>query len=173
MTAWALVVGINEYPPNAGLTSLKGAVADAADFADWLLNPGGGGVDSAQMLFWTHPAPSDSTPALALRLQNPVAWPTGVPDFSRPPTAGDIKRAAFDLAWRAGQSNVDRLYVFFAGHGVQTTPQSYVEDAQHCFAAGDYVPTYRSQSLVPCDDLRRAMMRVGPAEVVLFFRLLS
>jgi hypothetical protein len=169
MTAWALVVGINDYPPESGLTGLKGAVADAAEFADWLLDPRGGGVDPAHLLFWTHPAPPAPSPALALLLQHPAAWPSGAPDLGRPPRAAEIKQAAFDLAMNAGASNVDRLYVFFAGHGVQTTPQSYVEDPQNCFAAGDYLPTFRSQSLVPCDDLRRVMMRIGPAEVVLFF----
>jgi hypothetical protein len=169
MTAWALIVGINDYPSAAGLNGLKGAVADAADFADWLLDPQGGGVDPAHMLFWTHPAPANPSAALSLYLQNLIAWPSGNPDFARPPRATEIKRAAFQLAYDAGPANVDRLYVFLAGHGVQTTPVSYEEDPQNCFAGGDYVPTYPSDGLVPCDDLRRAMMRLGPGEVVLFF----
>ncbi|MGL3111670.1 hypothetical protein [Bradyrhizobium sp. BR 1432] len=45
MNACALVVGINNYQ-KPGIPTLFGAVADAADFADWALDPAGGNVES-------------------------------------------------------------------------------------------------------------------------------
>ena len=56
MTSWAIVVGINEYP-GSGLGPLKGAVADACDFADWALDPTGGNVAPERLYFWTYPWP--------------------------------------------------------------------------------------------------------------------
>jgi hypothetical protein len=143
-------------------------VADAAEVVDWLLDPHGGGVQLGDLLFWTHPKADSESTAVRSYLENPTPWPSGPPDFARPPRAFEIKLAANELAKSARNANIDRLYVFFAGHGVQTNPLPYDVEPQNCFVAGDYAPSLRSESLVPCEDLRRGMMRIGPAEVVLF-----
>jgi uncharacterized caspase-like protein len=168
MVAWALIVGINEYPAESKLPALKGAVADAVEFAEWALHPQGGGVDPAHLLFWTHPAPAAPSPELAAQLAAAPAWPTGPADLTRAPRATEIKQAAFRLAQDAGPAGVDRLYVFFAGHGVQTSPRSYDDDPQTCLVAADYAYDFPTDGIVACDDMRRALTRVGPAEVIVF-----
>jgi uncharacterized caspase-like protein len=168
MVAWALIVGINEYPDSTKLNPLKGAVADAVEFAEWALDPAGGAVDPAHMLFWTHPAPVAPSRALADWLPTAPAWPTGPTDPTRAPRATEIKQAAFDLALKGGPAGVERLYVFFAGHGVQTSPRSYDDQPQTCLVAADYSHAFPTDGIVPSEDMRRALTRVGPVEVIMF-----
>jgi hypothetical protein len=168
MVAWALVVGINQYPAKTGLSELQGAVADAVDFAEWALDPGAGGVDPANLLFWTHPAPPTPGPLLAAYLANIPDWPGAPVDFGRGPTSTEVKLAARDLALAAGQSKVDRLYIFFAGHGVQTNPNDWGHDPQTCFAAANFELEFSADGVVPCDDMRRMAMNIGAREVIIF-----
>lgn len=174
MTAWALVVGINAYPAFSKLGVLGGAVADAADFADWALDPAGGGVAPNDLYFWSHPAPVNPTPALAACLAAPSNWqPTlqnpagGPPDLTQAPTAASIIQTAADLAVRARKAGVNRLYIYLAGHGLQTK-RGYSSDPETAYIAGDYLPNSTAYGLVACDDLRRLVVNQGPAEVVLF-----
>lgn len=169
MSAWALVIGINNYHASTGLRQLHGAVADAADFADWALDPQGGGVLPEHLFFWSSPAPMNPSPNLAAFLNSPTPWPGSGPDFTRPPHASDIFRVVPNLATSAVQANAERIYVFFAGHGAQTQAQSFSEDPQNCFIAGDYYPAVPALGLVGCDDLRRFLQGVGTPELVLFF----
>lgn len=169
MVAWAFVIGINEYPVESRQAQLHGAVADAADFADWALDPAGGAVLPEHMFLWTMPAPAASPQRLAAFLQNPTRWPFVGPDFGRAPHASEIKRAIAEIARKAVAGGAERLYVFFAGHGAQTKPRDYEEDPQNCFIVGDFAPDMPSLGLVPCDDLRRYLKGQGPAELVLFF----
>jgi hypothetical protein len=168
MTSYALVVGINDYPASTGLNQLFGAVADAADFADWALHKDGGGVADANFYFWTHPAPANMTPRLTAYLQNPTHWTFGPPDPTRPPDYTDIANTAFDIAQTARQSAPNRMYVFFAGHGLQTTSLSTQNDTQTCFVTNDFRPQGITQGLIPCDDLRRGLLTAGITEVIMF-----
>ena len=77
MQSWAIIVGINEYPPTAGLRVLHGAVADAVDFADWALDPRGGAVDPAHLFLWTSSAPMSVTAAMTAYLAAPTAYGRG------------------------------------------------------------------------------------------------
>lgn len=167
MTAWAAVVGINEYGPTSGLNLLSGAVADAEDMAGWLLDPQGGGVAPEHLWFWSYPPPPAPGAALQAALATPPAWPLGAPDYSRAPTGREIRTLLHHLADEAERQGIDRLYVYFAGHGAHTDPLSTTVDHQACFIAGDFLPKDQSESLVGGEFTRIAMERIGPAEVVL------
>lgn len=169
MTSWALVVGINEYPERSKLSKLFGAVADAADFADWVLDPAGGNVQPDHLYFWTHPAPVTMGGHLQQFMQNPTPWPLVGPDFGKAPEANEIMHCVQKFAEKSVQEGAQRLYVFFAGHGAQTLPDGYAEDAQNCFMAGDFLAEMQQVGLVSCDDLKRFLARIGPAELILFF----
>lgn len=169
MISWALVVGINHYHPAAGLNPLRGAVDDAVDFAEWLLDDQGGGVAPENLRLWTYPQHDAPPPAVANALNSPPLWAGDAPDFSRAPRGGEIRRTLDVLARDAAQAGVDRLYVLFAGHGLQTRPLDYRLPDQVCFLAGDYRPDFITESLVPGDYTRRMMRRYGPVEVLMFF----
>jgi hypothetical protein len=181
MKSWAIVVGINEYHKDAGQPVLNGAVADAADFADWALHPHGGAVDPSRLYFWTHPKPTNPTPALAAYVATPTRWydldPAAVtPDFSRVPYVGHIVetalragRAAIAAAMESGDDETRRIYVFFAGHGVQTNTYGSTTEIQTCFVLGDFRPDNAAVSgLIPCEDFRRALLSGGFDQVFMF-----
>ena len=172
MDSWALVVGINLHPCDAGLAELYGAVADACDFAEWALHPDGGAVPPQRLFFWTTPAPDPAMigPLLAAYLQAPTKWRAprliamaSPPDARRPPDAGEIRavvRAMAETAVTATQPQ--RAYVHFAGHGVQLTANGVRET---CFLAGDYA---RGGGLVPCGQMSRYLETNGFAQVIMF-----
>lgn len=171
MTACAFVVGINDYSEAAGLRRLAGAVADAADFADWALDPLGGKVAPADLHFWAWPWPPPSpSPALAPYIAAPPAWPSrgATNRQSGPPTAAQITQAIGEVVKGARDTGIERIYIFFAGHGIMVDRRRNDERPQSCFMAGDYVAGY-ADGLVPCDDLQIGLERIGPAEVILIF----
>ena len=181
MKSWAIVVGINEYHLNAGQPVLHGAVADAADFADWALHPHGGAVDPSRLYFWTHPRPANPTPALAAYLMAPTSWydldlVAVPPDFSRVPYVNHITETALQAggeairaAMETGDDETRRIYVFFAGHGVQTNTYGATAEIQTCFVVGDFRPNNRTvMGLIPCEDFRRALLSNGFDEVFMF-----
>ena len=170
MTAWAFVIGINQYPSTSRLNQLRGAVADAAAFADWVLDENGGGVLPENLFLWTCPAPSvPPVGGLADFMATPTPWPMVNPDFTRAPTANEISMAIYLVARNALNAGATRLYVFLAGHGFQTKPVDYQEDPQTCFATNDYHPEFMEMGLVPCDDMMRMLKVEGPPEIVAFF----
>ncbi|QLQ27362.1 MAG: caspase family protein [Pseudoxanthomonas sp.] len=169
MSSSALVIAINEYPAVSRLRPLAGAVSDAVDFADWALHENGGDVDPGNLYFWTYPAPGNVPERLAQASGTERAWPTDIrPDFNRAPDAAAIKRAARAAAETAVREEIGRLFIFFAGHGVQVVVPGYREDPQNCFVAADYIPN-ESEGLVPLDDLRRMCVHLGPSQALLFF----
>lgn len=170
MKARAFIVGVNAYPELSQQRTLSGAVADAADFADWALDPNGGGVQPEHLYFWTYPPPDNPSGALAAATDGARAWPeANRPDFAVPPNAAHIKRGVFAAAREAAAGDEEeRLYVFLAGHGVQVKKISYDQDPQNCFVAADYVPG-SADGLIPLDDLRRACESQGPHQVIFFF----
>ncbi len=169
MTAWALIVGINQYPAATRLSPLFGAVADAADFADWALDPTGGGVARENMYFWTYPAVILPGDHLEQFLEEPNGWPYAGPDFARAPEARDIMECVQHIASSAVKNGATRLYIFFAGHGAQTPPKDYGEDPQNCFILGDFSAAMPAYGTVGCDDIKRFLVRHGPLELILFF----
>lgn len=175
--AWAIVVGINKYPTAAGQTVLKGAAADAADFADWALSKGGGDVAPERLFFWTHPAPSDPSAAVKAYLDGKqTVWCDGVaPDFARAPTSAEVVETGLTAARNGEIAAMDeqdkpirRCYVFFAGHGVQTYGTA-VQEPQTCFVLGNFRPNANlAGGLIPCEELLRALLALGFNEVVMF-----
>ncbi|MGI5241551.1 caspase family protein [Dactylosporangium sp. CA-139066] len=100
----ALVVGCDAYP-NAPGADLRGAVADAVAVRDWLTGPGGVPAEHVTCLL--------SPSAAGLQPGDGVA--TGPATFAEFGYAIDRL-----LQLRAGPS--DRLFVYFAGHGMRTDP---------------------------------------------------
>ncbi len=172
MRARALIIGINIYPAAASQIELKGAVDDAIDFAQWALDPAGGGVAQADLHFWTYPA--KPMPAGLEYLGQPDRpWPAvaAPPNFEVVPHARDITHAAASLASAAAQNVEDteeheRLYVFLAGHGATLKLTDYNSDPQNCFLAGDYIPNDPT-GLLPLDKLRIMLEHRGPQESIL------
>jgi len=173
MNACALVIGINAYRKPDEIRDLFGAVADAADFADWALDPQGGNVRPEHLYFWTSPAPTAPSARLQNFLANPTRWDDGnAPDLTRPPRASEIIDTARKMAETLPNAApaITRIYVFMAGHGVQSVSIGVERDAQTCFIAGDFKPTRASSGLIPCDDLRRGLLQTGFfSEAVMFF----
>lgn len=168
MTSWAFIVGINNYPVDTGLKALHGAVADAAEFAEWALHPDGGAVAPENLYMWTSPAPETPPKRVAEFLQNPTAWPMPGLDFATPPKAMHINFAIHQIANSARSAGADRLYVFFAGHGLQTKRRTYLDNPQTCFVGADFLPGMAAYGLVPCDDMANMLKEQGPPEIVIF-----
>lgn len=183
MATWAIVVGINEYPAAASQRPLAGAVSDAIDFADWALDPTGGGVTPDRLFFWTYPWSAGTLPAnLAAYLAAPLPnWVRvdglNPPDPARPPMAQEIiwtaetnGRAVFECKFAAGPAAPkDRILVFLAGHGVRTQ-QIGQTIKQTCFVAGNFRPAISSvaDGLVPCASFQQSLRNNRFDEALLF-----
>lgn len=182
MANYALVIGINEYPALASLGPLRGAVADACDFAEWALDPAGGAVSVDKLFFWAHPWPpapdgalADALAAGATQWDNPITdW--APPDQTRGPTAEEIintlertGRALRAAAFDGGDSGPHRVYVFLAGHGLRTMEVGG-NLPQTCFVAGNFRPAAgnAADGLVPCTSFRRSLRNQRFDEVLLF-----
>lgn len=190
MKCWAIVVGINEYPPLAKQEALKGAVADACDFADWVLDPTGGNVPPECLFFWTYPWPVAPQGRLHSYLEGgppdaqqsfPPKWWSNVdsglaaPNKQRAPSALEITTTIEDLgrvlrgqALDRADKETRRVYVFLAGHGIRAKTVDRSEET--CFLAGDFRPAAGNlvAGLVPCDSFRRALLNDRFSEAILF-----
>lgn len=171
MDAWAIIVGINQHPADADLTELHGAVADAADFAEWCLDPAGGAVPPERLFFWTYPGPDKAIvgPRLEDYLKNPTNWPhprnflpSLTPRFDRAPKSGEIRALVRKIRGAAFGPTPQRAYIHFAGHGVQLGKDGKNDT---CFLVGDYV---EGLGIVPCEQLSLSLQTAGFAEVLLF-----
>lgn len=179
MENWAIVVGINRYPESAQQNELHGAVNDACDFADWVLDPAGGDVPRERLFFWTYPWPEPPPGRLADYLAGPQPnWHRhfvgeAPPDPARPPTAFEIT-ATIENAGRAAHGSAygkvsarRRVFVFLAGHGIRARTD---RNEETCFLAGDFAPPRGSLTpgLIPCDSFRRALLHRRFDEAILF-----
>lgn len=170
MTPWAVVIGIDLHPDDADLNPLKGAVADAIDFAEWLLAPDGGKVAPENLFFWTHPEPKAAAgPLLSEYLQAETLWPQlrkpkvfKKPDMTRAPKTGEVMGMVAHLQKHAATSrrNGDRsrCYVHLAGHGVDIKNET-------CFLLGDYAD---SLGMISADQMHAALQSAGFDEVLMF-----
>lgn len=95
---FALIIGINDYtPPDAnGLRTLGGAIRDANDFEEWVLNPNGGNVPKANC-------------RKIISNPNPLK-----------PIQKEIDDAYLELDELIGNGDgqARRFYFYFSGHGV-------------------------------------------------------
>lgn len=97
---YALLVAINRYP---GLSDLAGPENDATEFARWLLDPAGGGLDPAHVI--------------AIKSSD---FPPAEDPYDANPADTQVKKALNGWLKQGGQwlDRVgERLYLFFAGHG--------------------------------------------------------
>ncbi|GAA4258527.1 hypothetical protein GCM10022255_079570 [Dactylosporangium darangshiense] len=100
----ALVVGCDAYPNSPG-ADLRGAVADALAVREWLLGPGG--VPEANVTCLLSPSGGGLQPPDGV-----AAGAASVVQFGK--AVARLSRVA------AGPG--DRLFVYFAGHGLRTDP---------------------------------------------------
>lgn len=98
---WAIVIGIDDYG-DPGLR-LYASVSDALKFRDWAIAADGGGVPESNL--W-----------LLLSPQPPADPGAGKP--VRAATKDDIVTAINELVVAAAQQQAERLYFYFAGHGI-------------------------------------------------------
>lgn len=182
MKSWAIIVGINDYPVQAGQSVLNGAVADACDFADWALDPAGGNVPSERLFFWTYPWPAHAEERLAAYLNDPLPdWegdgtPPAPPDTTRAPSAFEIVWTAEHLGRKAEEAAREddreerrRIYVFLAGHGVRA-PEVNDNSIQTCFIAGNFQPrsSRYAHGLIGCESFRKSLLNRRFDEVMMF-----
>jgi hypothetical protein len=183
MKNWAIVVGINIYPQRAAQQPLQGAVADACDFAEWVLDPQGGDVQPDRLFFWTHPWPAALSPGRLeqyIRGQLPIWF--NQDDDGQPPnptrapkameitsTIEEVGRSAFKTALVNDDNETRRIYVFLAGHGIRAQTFGHKND-ETCFVAGDFRPasTNLAAGLVPCESFRKALLSKRFNEAILF-----
>ena len=94
---WAIVVGIDEYG-DPGMR-LSASVSDARKFRDWVIHPDGGGVPESNLRLLLSPAgESDSRVRAA--------------------TKDNIVTAIDEVVVAAADQQPERLYFYFAGHGI-------------------------------------------------------
>ena len=184
MQSWAIVVGINEYQARAKQKKLDGAVADACEFAEWVLHPDGGNVSMERLFFWAHPWPQIEPGRLRTYADgNPPHWYsiegdeiTRAADRTRAPKALEIVRTAEmqgnllrEARFEDPAPEETRIFVFLAGHGLQTTLYNEA-NLQTCFVAGDFRADddHVAAGLVPCKSFRRSL-RNNRFDEVLFF----
>jgi hypothetical protein len=124
---WAIVIGIDEYGRDEW--RLTGAVADAVRFRDWVLLEDGGNVppDNLRLL-------------LGRRADDPPTEPV-----TPAPTLDNVVTAIGDVLTKSGASG-EKLYFFFAGHGIMARIAYRDEDA--LLTPGfDELHTYHSLAL--------------------------
>jgi uncharacterized caspase-like protein len=109
---WALVIGVDRYWTERAC--LKGAVRDALWMRDWLLDPARGNVPEENLTLVLAPREGGAAP------------PDGID--AAPATYTGIANAIHDLIQRSGGSG-DRLYVYYAGHGLAARVDQSDENA--------------------------------------------
>src|SRR5215203_724565 len=112
MANWAIVIGIDKYWSDDA--HLHGAVHDALAMREWLLEPACGNVPPENLVLVTEAGPV--SPAVPAEL-NPLGG-----------TKSNIILAVNSLIERSGGQG-DRLYFFFAGHGLTARVSNRDESA--------------------------------------------
>jgi hypothetical protein len=110
---WAVVIGIDRYWSEGA--HLRGAVRDALAVRNWLLDPAGGNVPAENLQLVLAPGPS--SPPLDPEL---ASLPVG--------TKANITVAIDNLIQLSGGKG-DRLFFFFAGHGLTARVSNRDESA--------------------------------------------
>lgn len=106
MANWAIVIGINQYDWNPS-ACLKGAVPDALRVVEWLLDQNGGNVAHNNIF-------------LLLSLSKEDNIPKGLGLNIYPASKGGIT-AAIKMLVNQSSGEGDRLFFYYAGHGMGAT----------------------------------------------------
>ena len=112
MANWAVVIGIDSYWQGA---HLRGAVRDSLRMREWLLDAAGGNVPPDNLFLVLAPHPEAP----------PLDTALGSPPLA---TKANITVAIHNLI-ELSQGMGERLYVFFAGHGLTTRVSNRDESA--------------------------------------------
>jgi hypothetical protein len=124
---WAIVVGVDRYWSEGA--NLRGAVRDALAVRDWLLDPNGGNVPATNLQLALSPTPSS---------------PAVDPGFGAlDATKANLVIAINNLMVLSGGAG-ERLYFYFAGHGLTTRVSNRDESA---VLATDFTNINTDQSL--------------------------
>jgi hypothetical protein len=108
---WAIIVGINQYPLLAGVATLEGAVRDAKQFHQWVLDPKGGNVPRKNVTRLISPA-------------KPVTGKAPRPIFAQ------IHKYFSNALAASPQGLVGRrLYIYLSGHGISPASQNSTTNA--------------------------------------------
>jgi Caspase domain len=114
---WAIVIGVDEYWSEGA--HLHGAVNDALAMREWLLDPVGGAVPKEQLLLLVSPRPGvEPSPELAEATKS----------MNVKATKDNINIAINDLML-SSKGEGERLFFFFAGHGLTARVSNRDEDA--------------------------------------------
>jgi len=119
---WAIVIGIDRYWSKRAC--LKGAVRDALLMRDWLLDPAGGGVLEENLALILSPAADKK--------------PKGLEAVEA--TNAAIVNSIADLLKRS-KGEGERLYFFYAGHGLTARVNQRDENALVCSDFTDLLTT--------------------------------
>jgi hypothetical protein len=125
MANWAIVIGIDRYWTERAC--LKGAVADALRMREWLLDPTGGNVPEENMALILSPLPGKE--------------PTGLDAVDATNSQIII---AIDKLLKRSKGKGERLYFFYAGHGLTARVNQRDENA---LVANDFSPVTTNNSL--------------------------
>jgi hypothetical protein len=118
---WAVVIGVDQYWSERA--SLKGSVRDALQMREWLLDPAGGDVPEANIALALSPGP-DNDPGVK------------APEATRDTIINSIA----DLLKRSNGEG-ERLYFFYAGHGLTARVNQRDENALVCSDFTDVLTT--------------------------------
>jgi hypothetical protein len=160
MSAHAIVIGIDNY--SHAEWRLTGAVRDAIAFARWAVTAGG--VDPSNLTLLVSPLAED--PPLAERLQASG----GAPDLSaraRPATRGAILDT-FDAYQSGAGKDADRLWFYYAGHGLAAAGQGTTAGPLIVPADVENLSRYVNQEPVGLEVFRGGMEDTPPKEQFYF-----
>lgn len=147
MRSLAIVIGIDRYR-NADF-NLTGAVADALAFRDWALGPGG--VAEADLRLFLSPLHDRVTPLQA-----------------KAPTRRDIG-LELDALVNGGGEAFDRLYFYFAGHGLSAAAAQVLGDADPLVLPADVADLVADRNLsYRLSEICLPLSGVAPAEQFFF-----
>ncbi|KAF2415972.1 caspase family protein [Microbacterium sp. B35-30] len=110
---WAIVVGADDY--GTPEMELSAAVSDACDFRDWVTVRGGVPASNVRLLL--SPASKDPHPA-----EDPARR-------ARPATKDNIVSAINEVVVATADQKPERLYFYFAGHGITARVSNRDESA--------------------------------------------
>ena len=160
MSAHAIVIGIDNY--SHAEWRLTGAVRDAIAFARWAVTAGG--VDPSNVTLLLSPLAED--PPLAEQLQASG----GAPDLSaraRPATRSAILDT-FDAYQSGAGKDADRLWFYYAGHGLAAAGQGTTAGPLIVPADVENLSRFVNQEPVGLEVFRGGMEDTPPKEQFYF-----
>src|SRR5271166_7191845 len=129
MANYAIVIGIKDYHPQAGLRNLQTPVDDALRMMRWLLSTDGGNVDKDHLKLLLNPIPDPIDDYLQSLKKETQATDEFLQEIKqdlqalkvrgnlKPAVWGEVKSSLKDLA-EGAPAGGERLFFYYAGHGL-------------------------------------------------------